>query len=149
MIIGGFISVAATYFAAKLTADNQRRQFLIERSQSFSEYMALNYLPLSGVDIPQECQARLQECRKLRQSAVQIYLFLPTDAQKDLVKSYGPNAVGATSLGSAENLTPEAVAMNNTLKDMREWVTGEKVSNFYFILPCADWKKEEKMCRKP
>jgi hypothetical protein len=148
VVIGGFISVAATYFASQWTADNQRKQFLIERSQSFSEYMALQYLPRSG-DVPQECQVRLQECRQLRQSAFQIYLFLPNNAQRDIVKSYGPKAVEATSSVSGQNLPPEVAAIDNALKDVREWVTGEKVSDFNFILPCAVWKVEERMCRKP
>ena len=92
VIIGGCIAAGTgawtTYLAALWAADNQRKQFLFERAQSFSEFIALQYLPRSG-DVPPECQTRLEECRRLRQSAVQIYLFLPYAAQKELIKSYG------------------------------------------------------------
>ena len=147
VIVGGFIATATAYFSAQWAADNQRKQFLFERAQAFSEFLALQYLPRAG-DVPQECQTRLEECRRLRQSAVQVYLFLPTGAQRELVKSYGPEAAAAASPDKAKGLPSEAVAFNNALKATREWLVGDKESNFNFILPCANWSIEERQCKK-
>jgi hypothetical protein len=147
VVVGGLIAIATAYFSAQWAADNQRKQFLFERAQVFSEFLALQYLPRTG-DVPQECQARLEECRRLRQSAVQVYLFLPTVAQNELVKSYGPDAVAAVAPDKTRVLPPEATAFNNALKATRQWLTGEKEENFNFILPCANWAVEEKQCKK-
>ena len=151
VVIGGCISAGAgagtAYFAAKWTADYQRKQFLFERAQSFSEFIALQYLPRSG-DVPPECQTRLEECRRLRESALQIYLFLPSAAQKELIKSYEPKAVEA-SASIPNDLPPEAQAFDHALMAVREWLTGEKQTDFRFISPCSIWKVEENLCRKP
>jgi hypothetical protein len=149
-VVGGLIvAIPTNYFTTSMTGENERQQFLFGRSQSFSEYMALQYLPLSG-DVPQDCQTRLQECRQLRQSAIQVYLFLPENAQKDLIRSHGARALEQTKYDP--NLPPEVAAINNALKDVRGWVTGKKEvkeADFNFMLPCPDWKLEEKACHKP
>jgi hypothetical protein len=144
--IGGLITIAAAYLTARLTRDNERQQFLLERSQSFSEYMAWQYLPLSG-DVPQDCQTRLQECRQLRQSAIQDYLFLPENVLKDLIRSHGPRALEQTKFNP--NLPPEVAAVNDALKDAREWLRDTKEAEFDLILPCANWQLEVKACHKP
>jgi hypothetical protein len=148
VVIGGVITAIIAYFSAQWTADSQRKLFFYKQTQSFSEFLALQYLPRSG-EVPPECQTRLEECRRARQSAVQMYLFLPTAAQKELIKSYGPQAVKMSSAGSENNLSQEAKAFDNALKEIRQWLTGESDTDFTFILPCADWKSEEKLCRNP
>lgn len=95
VILSGIIAFSTSYYVNIVGEDAQRRQFLIERSQSFSEFLALNYLPRAG-SVPTECQVRLEECRRLRQVAIQTYLFLPTNIQSKLIQSYGPKAVEAT-----------------------------------------------------
>ena len=142
------IAIATAYLAAGWAAEAQRKQFLIERSEAFSELLSLHYLPRSG-SVPQECQTRLEECRRVRQTAIQTYLFLPTPIQSELVKSFGPAAVAGVSPGSAKGLAPELTAFNNALRLTREWLTGYRDRDFNFILPCGDWKVEEKECKKP
>jgi hypothetical protein len=144
--LGGVIAAGTAYFSARWSADYQHQQFLFERAQSFGEFFALQYLPRSG-DVPQECQTRLEECRRLRQAAVQIYLFTPSAIQADLIRSYGENAVQAASPQSIK-LTPESKAFHDALSGLRNWIWGSTENNFNFILPCADWKNEEKSCRK-
>jgi hypothetical protein len=149
VVLGGLITVGANYLTSRWTADAQRKQFLIERSQAFSEFLALNYLPRSGdSDAPPECQTRLQECRELRQTAIQSYFFLPTNVQEELVKSYGDKAVAATSSSNVTGQTAESLAWDNTLRFTREWLTDQSDKNFNFVLPCANWVVEEKKCKK-
>src|SRR5882672_4728707 len=105
VVLGGLIATGTSYFSARWSADYQHQQFLFERAQSFSEFLALQYLPRSG-DVPQECQTRLEECRRLRQSAVQIYLFTPSTVQADLVRSYGEDTVQPATR-QPNNMTPE------------------------------------------
>jgi hypothetical protein len=147
VVIGGLISAGTAYLTSRLTAEGQRQQFLVERSQAFSEFLSLYYLPLSG-SVSQECQTRLEECRRLRQEAIQTYLFLPTPIQKELIRSFGPDAVAAVAPNAVKGLKPEAAAFDNALRLTREWLTGYKDADFNFILPCADWKLEEKQCAK-
>jgi hypothetical protein len=146
-VVGSLLTLGVTYLATGWTAEAQRQQFLIERSQAFSEFLSLQYLPRSG-SVPQECQTRLEECRRLRQVAIQMYLFLPTPIHTELIKSYGPEAVTAVSLGNDKNLTPGTKAFNNTMRLTREWLTGQKDDKFNFLLPCGDWKTEKKQYAK-
>ena len=150
VVIGGLISAATTWGAAQLTADNQRKQFLVEHVQSFAEvFVALNLHPEK---VPQECQSRLEECRRDQINAVEMYLILPTAAQEELVKALGgQHAREVTASGCGNYSTPEKVALCTAFLELRKWVhNSNKVeSDFNFILPCADWKIEEKECRKP
>src|SRR3954471_2252474 len=120
VVVGGLLTAAVTYLSTWWTAEAQRRQFLVERSQAFSEFVSLQYLPRSG-SVPQACQTRLEECRRIRQVAIQTYLFLPSPAQRELIKSFGPEAVIAVSPESTKGLTSEATALNAALRLTREW----------------------------
>jgi hypothetical protein len=143
----GRMTIGADFLTTRWNAEVQRRQFLLERSQAFSEFLSLNYLSRSG-SVPQECQPRLEECRRLRQAAIQTYLFLPTKIQDQLIKSFGAAAVAAASAENAKNLSPEATAFDDALRSTREWLTGDQDKGFNFILPCASWTLEEKQCLK-
>jgi hypothetical protein len=147
VVLGGVIATGTSYLSARWAADYQHQQLLFEHAQSFAEFLSLEYLPRSG-DVPAECQARLEECRRLRQAAVQVYLFLPTNVQADLVKSFGPDAAAKTYAENVKGLSPEAAAGSRAIMELREWLWGRKDANFNFILPCGDWRVEEKACRK-
>lgn len=121
VVLGGLIATGTSYLSARWSADYQHQQFLFERAQSFSEFLALQYLPKSG-DVPQECQTRLEECRRLRQTAVQIFLFTPSTVQVDLVKSYGEKAVQATAPSQRSGMTPEVRALDDALAGLRAWI---------------------------
>jgi len=42
---------------------------------------------------------------------------------------------------------PKEAAFFNTLRMTRSWLTGEPMEqDFPFVLPCANWKKEEEKC---
>jgi ASC-1-like (ASCH) protein len=147
VFIGGLLTIGANFLTTRWTAEARRRQFLLERSQAFSEFLSLSYLPRSG-SVPPECQPRLEECRRERQAAIQTYLFLPTKIQSQLVRSYGATATAVVSRTGVKDLAPEAAAFDDMLQSTREWFTGEKDRDFNFILRCANWTLEEQQCVK-
>jgi hypothetical protein len=142
-VVGALIATFTAYLSANWSAEDQRKQFLFQHAQAFSEFFALSQLPYSN-RVPEECRAQLDECRRARQAALQIYLFLPTNVRMDLAKAGGwkPNSDSDTDLNASQKLYLKS------LIELREWLTGEKEKSFPFILPCADWSVEEKLCRK-
>jgi hypothetical protein len=145
-VVGGLITASVTFWNSRLAHRNAQKQFLFQNSKAFSELLAAGHLPRSG-DVPPECQKRLEECRRLRQVAIETYLFLPAEILREYVKTYGDAAVKATTAESLHGLPQADRAFLNTLKKTRSWLTGQpEEPDFPFVLPCVDWNVEERRC---